>query len=163
MKNQFLMTTLLGLSLVWGGAPEKALAGCEGTYLGITQKNPIFSTLDLTMSPFYSAATTSGTSGCPNWDFVQYLEQSRYQLLISKKEQLLEESSQGTGPHLKALALMMGCRESSAQAFGEMLQLHFVRLSYYLHDSEVSPNVVSLLEQWIKEHPSLREECFTIT
>ena len=43
---------------------------CRGEgFLGISSKDPIMSWVDLTFSPVYTSASTSGTSGCKNWDF----------------------------------------------------------------------------------------------
>ena len=45
-------------------------AACRGEgYMGISSRDPIMSWVDLTYSPIYSSASTSGTSGCKNWDF----------------------------------------------------------------------------------------------
>ena len=40
-------------------------AGCRGEgFMGISSRDPIMSWVDLTYSPIYSSASTSGTSGC---------------------------------------------------------------------------------------------------
>ena len=45
-------------------------AACRGEgFMGISSRDPIMSWVDLTYSPVYSSASTSGTLGCKNWDF----------------------------------------------------------------------------------------------
>ena len=45
-------------------------AACRGEgFMGISSRDPIMSWVDLTYSPIYSSASTSGTLGCKNWDF----------------------------------------------------------------------------------------------
>ena len=45
-------------------------AACRGEgFMGISSRDPIMSWVDLTYSPIYSSASTSGTLGCKNWDY----------------------------------------------------------------------------------------------
>ena len=53
-------------------------AGCTSKgFLGATPEDPVMSVVDISLSPVYSFATTSGTSGCKNWDFGQLLKNER--------------------------------------------------------------------------------------
>ena len=55
-----------------------------------------------------------------NWNFSQFLEQSRMQFLKQSHTQLLVETVQGRGPHLEALAKLMTCPQSSTEAFSNL-------------------------------------------
>ena len=45
-------------------------AACRGEgFMGISSRDPIMSWVDLTYSPVYSSASTSGTLVCKNCDF----------------------------------------------------------------------------------------------
>ncbi|MBF0239200.1 MAG: hypothetical protein HQM12_15985, partial [SAR324 cluster bacterium] len=48
MKRMLLFCLLLGMTAMYG---TSAKAGCEGTYLGASSKNPIMSSVDITFSP----------------------------------------------------------------------------------------------------------------
>ena len=66
-------------------------AGCRGEgFMGISSRDPIMSWVDLTYSPIYSSASTSGTLGCKNWDFgyERYTEYVLRQFLKKSHEQL---------------------------------------------------------------------------
>ncbi len=75
--------------------------------MGFASENPGMFSVDLTLSPTFAAASTSGTSGCQQWHYAQ--EQDRF--LETQWEQLAQESAQGGGPHLMALSRLMGCSE----------------------------------------------------
>lgn len=96
--------------LIGFGATASAWAGCSGSgMMGATPENPIMSTVDITFSPTYSVSSTSGTSGCKNWDFAQWLREERTRYLAQNQTELLENIAQGQGPHLQALAQLAGC------------------------------------------------------
>ena len=61
--------------------------------MGISSRDPIMSCVDLTYSPIYSSASTSGTSGCKNWDFgyERYTEFALRQFLKKSHDQFLDE------------------------------------------------------------------------
>ena len=92
--------------------------------MGISSRDPIMSWVDLTYSPIYSSASTSGTSGCKNWDFgyERYAEFVLRQFLKKSHEQLLSETVKGQGPHIEALSRLMSCPHSSKDAFSDMLK-----------------------------------------
>ena len=100
-------------------------AACRGEgYMGISSRDPIMSWVDLTYSPIYSSASTSGTSGCKNWDFgyERYTEYVLRQFLKKSHEQFLSETVQGEGPHIEALSRLMACPHSSLDAFSDLLK-----------------------------------------
>ncbi len=77
----------------------ESFAGCEGTMMGATSGDPLLSSVDLTFSPIYSSATTSGTSNCPNWDIALQERFARWQFLVANQSILEEEIATGHGPH----------------------------------------------------------------
>ena len=100
-------------------------AACRGEgYMGISSRDPIMSWVDLTYSPIYSSASTSGTSGCKNWDFgyESYTENVLKRFLKKSHEQFLFETVKGHGPHIEALSRLMACPHSSKDAFSDMLK-----------------------------------------
>jgi len=134
-------------------------------YLGVTSGDPIVSTIDFASSSSYSSTTTSGTSGCPNWDLVKYLEESRKKFIAQKPYQILEESAQGAGTHLTALGLMMGCLPSDHQMFAHTMKKHYVEVASYLSSAKKA-SITSFLKDiktWLKEHPQLQQTCSTVS
>ena len=79
MRSPLLLTSLFFLGVA------ESFAGCEGTMMGATSEDPLLSSVDLTFSPIYSSATTSGTSNCPNWDIALQERFARWQFLVAPK------------------------------------------------------------------------------
>ena len=77
MRSSLLLTSLFFLGVA------ESFAGCEGTMMGATSEDPLLSSVDLTFSPVYSSATTSGTSNCPNWDIALQERFARWQFLVA--------------------------------------------------------------------------------
>ena len=137
-------------------------AGCRGEgFLGISSNDPIMSWVDLTYSPVYSSASTSGTSGCKNWDFgyESYTDYVLRQFLKKSHKQLLTETVQGYGPHLDALSKLMACPNSSADEFTEMLREHRQQTVEIFAASDKSAEFLAELRQWMQNNPELRDTC----
>ena len=137
-------------------------AACRGEgYMGISSRDPIMSWVDLTYSPVYSSASTSGTLGCKNWDFAyeRYTEYVLRQFLKKSHEQLLSETVQGHGPHIEALSRLMACPYSSKDAFSDMLKEHRQQTVEIFSTSKQSPKFLNNLRIWMHENPELRETC----
>ena len=79
--------------------------------MGATSEDPLLSSVDLTFSPIYSSATTSGTSNCPNWDIALQERFARWQFLVANQSILEEEIATGHGPHSEALGALYYCSE----------------------------------------------------
>ncbi len=129
----------LSLGLLIGiGITTSAWAGCDGSgMMGATQENPIVSTVDLSFSPTYSVSSTSGTSGCKNWDFARYLEEERERYLASNKRDLLENIAQGAGPHLQAFSQLAGC-VLPEPALNQLTRQHQASLEAAIHTSSAT-------------------------
>ena len=137
-------------------------AACRGEgFMGISSRDPIMSWVDLTYSPVYSSASTSGTSGCKNCDFgyERYTEYVLSQFLKKSHEQLLSETVQGQGPHIEALSRLMACPHSSKDAFSDMLKEHRQQTVEIFVTSRQSTEFLTELKLWIYKNPELRETC----
>ena len=137
-------------------------AACRGEgFMGISSRDPIMSWVDLTYSPIYSSASTSGTLGCKNWDFgyESYTEYFLRQFLKKSHELLLSETVQGQGPHIEALSRLMACPHSSKDAFFEMLKEHRLQTVKIFSTSRQSPKFLTELRLWMQKIPELRETC----
>ena len=137
-------------------------AACRGEgFMGISSRDPIMSWVDLTYSPVYSSASTSGTSGCKNWDFgyERYTEYVLRQFLKKSHEQLLSETVQGQGPHIEALSRLMECPHSSKDAFSDMLKEHRQQTVEIFATSRQSDEFLTELRLWMQKNLELRETC----
>ena len=137
-------------------------AACRGEgFMGISSRDPIMSWVDLTYSPVYSSASTSGTSGCKNWDFgyERYAENVLRQFLKKTHEQLLFETVQGQGPHIDALSRLMSCPHSSIDTFSDMLKEYRQQTVEIFATSSQSNEFLNELKLWIQNNSELRETC----
>ncbi len=137
-------------------------AGCRGEgFMGISSRDPIMSWVDLTYSPIYSSASTSGTSGCKNWDFgyERYTEYVLRQFIKKSHEQLLTETVKGRGPHIEALSKLLACPHSSKEAFSDMLKDYRQQTVEIFSTSNQSHKFLTELRQWMKKNTELREKC----
>lgn len=159
VKN--LLTILLLLSsILLLGESTQLHAACRGEgFMGISSNDPIMSWVDLTYSPTYSSASTSGTLGCKNWNFSQYIEHVRRKFLKQTHSQLLAETVQGHGSHLEALTTLMTCPPSSVETFSGMLWEHRQQTVEIFETSKQSQEFLTELRKWIKANPELRNTC----
>ena len=159
VKN--LLTILLLLSsILLLGESTQLHAACRGEgFMGVSSNDPIMSWVDLTYSPTYSSASTSGTLGCKNWNFSQYIENVRRKFLKQTHSQLLAETVQGHGPHLEALTKLMTCPPSSVETFSGMLWDHRQQTVEIFETSKQSQKFLTELRKWIKINPELRNIC----
>ena len=137
-------------------------AACRGEgFMGISSRDPIMSWVDMTYSPIYSSASTSGTLGCKNWDFgyESYTENVLRQFLKKSQEQLLSETVQGQGPHIEALSRLMACPHSSKDAFYDMLKEYRQQTVEIFATSRQANEFLTELRLWIQKKPELRETC----
>ena len=161
VKN--LLTILLLLSsILLLGESTQLHAACRGEgFMGISSNDPIMSWVDLTYSPTYSSASTSGTLGCKNWNFGmgRYMEYVLNQFLKQSHTQLLAETVQGHGSHLEALTTLMTCPPSSVETFSGMLWAHRQQTVEIFETSKQSQEFLTELRKWIKANPELRNTC----
>ena len=157
LKN-FLAVTMFMLFFI-KAEPQAACRG-EG-FMGISSRDPIMSWVDLTYSPIYSSASTSGTSGCKNWDFgyESYTENVLRKFLKKSHDQLLFETVKGQGPHIEALSRLMACPHSSKDAFSDMLKEYRQQTVEIFATSMQSAEFLNELRLWMLKNPELRETC----
>ena len=137
-------------------------AACRGEgFMGISSRDPIMSWVDLTYSPVYSSASTSGTLGCKNWDFgyERYTEYVLRQFIKKSHEQLMTETVQGQGPHIEALSRLMACPYSSKDAFSDMLKEYRQQTVEIFATSRQSTEFLTELRLWMQKNLELRETC----
>ena len=163
VKN-FLTILLLLPSILLLGESTQLHAACRGEgFMGVSSNDPIMSWVDLTFSPTYSSASTSGTLGCKNWNFGigigRYIEYVLNQFLKQSHTQLLAETVQGHGSHLEALATLMPCPTSSVETFSGMLWAHRQQTVEIFETSKQSHEFLTELRKWIKANPELRNTC----
>ena len=116
-----------------------------------------------------ASAASSETSGCdrghPSENFYKP-EKKRITLFIEDNLlQVREESAQGQGKHLDALALLAGCSMKHSE-FGKIIQLNYDQVfgsDIFEQDAELSRNKVNrITEQLLSlmtESPSLASKC----
>ena len=135
-------------------------AACRGEgFMGVSSKDPIMFWVDLTYSPVYTSGSTSGTSGCKNWDFSQYFEHERRQFIKKSRQQLLVETVRGQGPHLEALSRLMECPKSSSEMFTSMLWKHRQQTVQLFETEKQTLEFITELSKWIEADPELSNTC----
>ena len=159
VKNLLTILLLLSSILLLGESTQLHAACRSEGFMGISSNDPIMSWVDLTYSPTYSSASTSGTLGCKNWNFSQYIEHVRRKFLKQTHSQLLAETVQGHGSHLEALTTLMTCPPSSVETFSGMLWAHRQQTVEIFETTKQSQEFLTELRKWIKANPELRNTC----
>lgn len=108
--------------------PRVGIACHKGGSMGLAKGRPGALSADFTYSFTFTSASTSGTSGCKNWDFVKFRQEAQKQYIAQKWEYLSEEAARGSGAHLQALAQLIGCAPQSSSQFNQFLQKHHASL-----------------------------------
>ena len=114
---KFILTVLILNHLSLG-----VLACNRGGPMGFAHKDPGMLSVNITFSPTFAFASTSGTSECKNWD---YIAEVRRQFVQTQWALLKEESSRGEGAHLAVLSDMMGCLHTDHLEFIRMLKQYY--------------------------------------
>ena len=104
---------------------QTVLACHEGGAMGMASEDPLNSTIDYSSGSTFVFASTSGTLGCENWDFVK---SNRMQYLDMAWNKLSEEVAQGKGEHITALSNMYGCNGEYKQTFESLLYGNYPHL-----------------------------------
>ena len=96
--------------------------------MGLASKDPGMLSVNVTFSPTFAGASTSGTSGCKKWNFSA---QVRQEFVESQWAQLREASAQGRGAHLSVFSNVMGCETEGLHVFSQMMKSNYKRLYPY--------------------------------
>jgi hypothetical protein len=142
-KNFLLLTT----AVIFGGG--SAWACHKGGPMGFATNNPGAFSIDITMSPTYSGASTFGTAGCKDWDYSQH---QRNHFLETEWAFLNEDAARGKGEHLTAFTQLMGCSKEQETQFAAL-----VRNNYYslFGKIEARSDLLTQFEMLISENPEL--------
>ena len=128
---------------------EAALACHKGGPMGFATNDTGAFSLDITLSPTYTGASSSGTAGCKNWDYAQ---SQRIQYLETQWTFIREEASQGKGERLIALAQIMGCTLERHAQFTFLVRKNFSSL---FNNSENRGIFLLRLENLLLQNPLL--------
>ena len=138
---------------------QTALACHKGGAMGMASEDPLNSTLDYSSGSTFVFASTSGTLGCENWDFVK---NNRMQYLDLAWNKLSEELAQGKGEHIAALSGMYGCYGENQQTFESLLYGNYPHLFLEMQEID-SYERAHLLDNEINrliEVNKMGEKCF---
>jgi len=143
------------VSLFLGGAFTSSWACHQGGPMGFAKGKPGSFSLDISSSTIFPTASTSETSGCKNWDFIQ-LKTEVY--IASQWDRLSESASQGQGEHLLALSQMMGCTQDSYLRFTQLVQQNYKTLfqqNHHLPSATRSHQFLLQLQGHLGQAPSI--------
>ena len=93
--------------------------------MGFASENPLASNIDYSSGSTFIFASTFGTLGCKNQDFVK---NNRVQYLDIAWNKLSEEVAQGKGEHIVALSQMYGCQGEYKHTFESLLYGNYPHL-----------------------------------
>jgi len=135
-------------------------AACSGEgFIGVTSGDPVMSMVDITFSPIYSSSTTSGTSGCQDWDFALILQKEREKFVRIQHQGLLEQSSAGQGPLLEAWSKLMSCPNEVQPRFNLVLRSHFSETVEIMNTPDRERDYLYRVQDWIRQDPVLNGAC----
>ena len=119
-QKKIIFSTIL--TIFWS---TSVLSCHKGGPMGFATNDPGGFSLDITLSPTYTGASTLGTLGCKNWDYTQM---QKNHFLESQWTYLSEEASRGKGKNLTALAQIMGCSGEKKTRFATLIQGNYSAL-----------------------------------
>ena len=141
--------TIMLLAIVTIFWSEAALACHRGGPMGFASNDPGAFSLDVTLSPFYTGASLSGTAGCKDWDYSRH---QRIQYLETQWTFIREEASQGEGERLIALAQIMGCTAERQAQFAVLVRNNYSSLFNEKNDHTI---FLLKLETLLSQNPAL--------
>ena len=119
------LNIFFGLLIVFSFQASTVFACHEGGSMGFASEDPLASTTDYSSGSTFIFASTFGTLGCKNWDFVK---NNRVQYLDIAWNKLSEEVAQGKGEHIVALSQMYGCQGEYKHTFESLLYGNYPHL-----------------------------------
>ena len=142
--SNYLLVTIV---VIFGGSSTWACH--KGGPMGFATKDPGAFSLDITISPTYTSASTFGTAGCKDWDYAQH---QRNHFLENQWVFLNEDVARGKGQNLSAFNQIMGCSKERETQF-----VTLVRNNYYtLFVTPRAPSdLLTLFETLISENAEL--------
>ena len=141
--------TILLLAIVRILWSKAALACHKGGPMGFASYDSGAFSLDVTLSPFYTGASLSGTAGCKEWNYGRH---QRIQYLETQWTFIREEASKGKGERLIALAQIMGCTAERQAQFAVLVRNNYSSL----FNEKENLNIFLLkIETLLSQNPSL--------
>ena len=137
---------LATVTILWS---ETVLACHKGGPMGFASNNTGAFSLDVTLSPFYTGASLSGTAGCKKWNYGRY---QRIQYLETQWTFIREEASKGKGERLMALAQIMGCTADRQTQFAFLVRKNY---SFLFNKTENRSVFLLKIETLLSQYPSL--------
>ena len=131
LRFTLLLTTLL---LILTGT---AWPCHRGGPMGFAKSDPGAFSLDITLSPTYILASTSGTAVCKNWD---YSRKRRFHFIETQWAFLNEDIARGRGFHLSALMKLIGCEKKNELLFANILRKKYSLL--FLDSEKIIDSVI---------------------
>jgi len=128
---------------------ETTLACHKGGPMGFASYDSGAFSLDVTLSPFYTGASLSGTAGCKEWNYGRH---QRIQYLETQWTFIREEASQGEGERLIALAQIMGCTAERQAQFAFLVRNNYSTLFNYTENRSI---FLLKFETLLSQNPSL--------
>ena len=142
-KNFLLVTT----AVIFGGG---GLWAChKGGPMGFAANDPGAFSLDITISPTYTGASTFGTAGCKDLDYYQH---QRNHFLETQWAFLNEDAARGKGENLTAFTQIMGCSKEQETQFAALVRNNYYSL--FVTTVERS-DLLTQFEILISENPEL--------
>ena len=137
---------LMNVVIIGGGS---SWACHKGGPMGFATNDPGAFSLDITISPTYTGASTFGTAGCKDWDYSQH---QRNHFLETQWAFLNEDAARGKGENLIAFTQIMGCSKEQETQFAAL-----VRNNYYslFVTTEAHSDLLTQFEILISENPEL--------
>ena len=96
-------------------------------------KNPAMMTVDVSLSPTFAFASSSGTSGCKNWDYSLNLFDN---FINDNFDKIKEESSRGDGKYLSAMYSLMGCNKKYYNNFKVVIKKNYIKLFNFFENNK---------------------------
>ena len=117
--------------------------------MGFATNDPGAFSIDITLSPTYSGASTFGAAGCKDWDYSQH---QLNHFLETQWAFLNEDAARGKGEYLTVFTQIMGCAKEQETQFAAL-----VRNNYYslFGKIEARSDLLTQFEMLISENPEL--------
>ena len=118
-------TCFVGVLIGFPILAHTAMAFHKGGAPGFTSEDPLASTIDYSSGSTFVFASTSGSLGCENWDFIK---NNRVEYLDRVWNTLSQEVAQWKGEHVVAHSQMYGCQGEYKHTFESLLYGNYPRL-----------------------------------
>ena len=83
----------------------------------------------------------------------------KQQFVFINIERIIEESAEGKGPHLDALAKLYSCKESSYGQFSTLMNRNFNSLFIAEAEKESVDQILNNVSMYIRDDKALQHEC----